>query len=72
MALGGMILGGISIVFMVIGILINLLGLPDTNPTEYGGRGMALAGMILGGISIVFMVIGILIILLALTYTIQT
>ena len=38
----------------------------DTNPAEYGGRGMALAGMILGGVSIVFTVIGLLVNLLGL------
>jgi hypothetical protein len=39
----------------------------DSNPNQYGGRGLAVAGMIMGGISILFSILGIIyyIILLA-------
>lgn len=39
----------------------------DSNPNQYGGRGLALAGMILGGVSVLFSILGIIyyIILLA-------
>lgn len=37
----------------------------DTNPAEYGGRGMALAGMILGGISVVFTALYIIFIIIS-------
>jgi hypothetical protein len=32
----------------------------DSNPNQYGGRGLALAGMILGGVSVLFSILGII------------
>jgi len=32
----------------------------DSNPNQYGGRGLAVAGMIMGGISILFSILGII------------
>lgn len=32
----------------------------DSNPNQYGGRGLAIAGMVMGGISILFSILGII------------
>jgi hypothetical protein len=32
----------------------------DSNPSQYGGRGLAVAGMILGGVSVLFSILGII------------
>ena len=63
----------VSLVCGILGLCCGFLGIAalitgymaknnvDTNPAEYGGRGLAVAGMILGGISIVLFIIGIII-----------
>jgi hypothetical protein len=48
-----------GIVAVVLGFIAK--GKADSNPNEYGGRGLALAGIITGGISVV---LGILVVIL--------